>query len=492
MRQFSVAIFALLLFGWSAALQTAAPFIAPPVLAWQSRVNDTSPTNPVFSPNNDVVFFGGSQGVYAFQAATGSALGQVQFPQLLQLNIGAYPITHQPPTGPALLYVGINTTVYAYTADGQFTLKWQYDAITQVTGVLSAHGATLAVANMDGHVAAVDAATGTLKWVVSLNYATEQPPGPVAGFGNVYVAVNDTLIAIDAEQGIGNWNASVAYPIAMSAVLNNVLDGVVSIAYTAGQGSPIMVRGFNAKTGAVLWDTNGVISAQTSSQLYGFFASGEFVNAVQSSTGNWNENFAINASSGVVVWIGPISPVQSADVEAVWMFTVDTGNEASLIGTEQGSGYVDYNVFIPNTTYLCAAYLNHVSQAASSGSAQRLAVGGCQLNTQYQWPTKTSLIWGFYLPPPVTMTVSQCTDLKCSKGCQNATYEQRGSPRQWDTPATNDGMWDIRTCSASEMNIMVAEGPSAAASLVSLKSQYVNQCVIDEATRRSSMVTRCG
>jgi hypothetical protein len=223
-----------------------------------------------------------------------------------------------------LLYVGINTTVYAYTADGQFTLKWQYDAITQVTGVLSAHGATLAVANMDGHVSAVDAATGTLKWVVSLNYATEQPPGPVAGFGNV-----------------------------------------------------------------------------------------------------------------------------------------------------------------------CAAYLNHVSQAASSGSAQRLAVGGCQLNTQYQWPTRTSLIWGFHLPPPVTMTVSQCTDLKCSQGCRNATYEQRGSPRQWDTPATNYGMWDIRTCSASEMNIMVAEGPSAAASLVSLKSQYVNQCVIDEATRRSSMVTKC-
>jgi hypothetical protein len=71
------------------------------------------------------------------------------------------------------------------------------------------------------------------------------------------------------------------------------------------------------------------------------------VNAVQS-TGNWNENVTINASSGVVVWIGPISPVQSADAEAVWMFTVGTnsGTDSSLIGTEQGSGYMDYNVII--------------------------------------------------------------------------------------------------------------------------------------------------
>jgi hypothetical protein len=65
----------------------------------------------------------------------------------------------------------------------------------------------------------------------------------------------------------------VAYPIAMSAVLNNVLEGVVGIPYTAGQGSPIMVRGFNAKTGAMLWDTNGVITAQPSFTVSSLLAS---------------------------------------------------------------------------------------------------------------------------------------------------------------------------------------------------------------------------
>jgi outer membrane protein assembly factor BamB len=475
-----------------ALAQQAIPTIAPPVLAWQSRVNDTSPTNPVFSPNNDVVFFGGSQGVYAFQAATGNALGQVQFPQLFQLGQQTYPITHQPPTGPALLYVGINTTVYAYTADGQFTLKWQYDAITQVTGVLSAHSATLAVANMDGHVSAVDAATGTLTWVVSLNYATEQPPGPVAGFGNVYVALNDTLIAIDAEQGTGNWNASVAYPIAMSAVLNNVLDGVVSIAYTAGSGSPIMVRGFNAKTGAMLWDTNSAVISEVYSTLSSFFASGEFVN-VQTSQTATPYNTAINASNGVVVWFGP-SAIASADADAEWLFTVSTYTQAqlnsSLVGTEQGSGYMDYSVTIPNSLVQCNSMLGHVSQSAVAGTTRRLVVSGC---TSSGTPNaQTSLIWGFYLPLRQSMTVSQCTDLKCSEGCQDVTYQERCTPQQWDSAATMYSMWEMRTCTASEMDIIKTEGMYGGGSPVSLKSQFVNQCVIDEATKRSSMVTKCG
>jgi hypothetical protein len=331
--------------------------------------------------------------------------------------------------------------------------------------------------------------------VVSLNYATEQPPGPVAGFGNVYVAQNDTLIAIDAEQGVYTWNASVAYPISMSAVLNNVLDGVVSIPYTAGQGSAIMVRGFNAKTGAVLWDTNGAITPSTYSYLSGFFASGEFVNVFQAAQEAAPYNFAINASSGVVVWTGP-SADASADAEAEWLFTVSSNPNvqlnSSLVGTEQGSGYMDYSVTIPNSLVQCNSMLGHVSQSATAGTTRRLVVSGCTWNDQSQSPTQTSLIWGFYLPLRQSMTVSQCTDLKCSEGCQDVTYQERCTPQQWDSAATAYSVWEMRTCTASEMDIIQVEGTYGGASLVSLKSQFVNQCVIDGATRRSSMVTKCG
>jgi outer membrane protein assembly factor BamB len=479
----SMFVAAALILGACATMGVAAqsPYVASPSWAWSNWNGGTDATQPVFSPDGSLIYVGGLWAVNVFNSTTGATVTTLQYNYSVVFPTPAV----SPPTAstPALLFINANSTLYAYTADKSATFRFKFDAIsTIISGSVSVRGSTVAFVNTDGVVFAVDIATGKLKWAWSVDDVSSVLD-PVLGPRHAYVVAGSTLFAIDIDSGAQMWNATVPSSIGLAPALNEIAS-VIAVAYV--QASRLLkIQAFDSASGAASWSYQSSFEVQAISHL---LSSGEYVTA---SFTEYQTYVTFNASSGVVVWTESYTynsqpTTLSADAASTWLFAYWNGY---LMGFEQGSGYIDYSVWID---YNCGVFIPQTSQAVTrNGTRGRLVVGGCRSNN-YENPT---VIWAYYLPHKVSaITVKECADLQCSQGCKEVEYAAGCMPAVPNTPASSSSLWQMRTCVNDDSTLASVEvqGTSGAGSLLSLEYQYVGLCVINAGTNRSSMLVRCG
>ncbi|WP_214401547.1 PQQ-binding-like beta-propeller repeat protein, partial [Pseudonocardia lacus] len=141
-------------------------------------------------------------------AVAGPRTGRLRWRAQLEY-IGAGPVA-----GPDLVYVGDLRTVRALDV-GTGEPRWSTPGDGEFRAALALDGATLVAANADGHVYALDAATGDLRWRRRVGDFTDTDP-VVAG-GGVYalgVPADDSsdtgdVVALDAGTGSRRWTRTV-------------------------------------------------------------------------------------------------------------------------------------------------------------------------------------------------------------------------------------------------------------------------------------------
>lgn len=200
-------------------------------------------------------------------------------------------------------------------------LAWQ-SAINDMTSSPAVANGVLYVGTRDGHLLALDAATGAQRW--SAATASSIVSSPTVSDGTVYVTSNDhKLYAFDAATGAQRWASLTDYSISSSPVVAN---GLVYV--TADSGT---LFAFKARNGILAWQAAhdylwpGSTPAVAGGIVY-VLSTQDFL-------------FAFDGASGRMLWAGGnISTSNSAGSPAVSDGAVYISTDRSLGAFDAKSG----------------------------------------------------------------------------------------------------------------------------------------------------------
>jgi len=224
--------------------------------------------------------------------------------------------------------------LHALRPDG--SVAWEFQAAGAFTGQARVVGDTVYVGNDDGHLYALDAATGRERW----RYDAKEELGtrPALADGTVYVAsLEDTIFAVDAKTGAWKWHhrrerrEGFTVRGAASAIVDG---GVVYGAFSDG-----FATALDAATGKPRWERQVAPSGDyldvdsiqlDGGRLYAAAYSGAVV-AVEAATGKpvWQhvskEATRVAVGSGVVVAVTPtqIEALSPVDGNPIWTTPLD-------------------------------------------------------------------------------------------------------------------------------------------------------------------------
>lgn len=167
-------------------------------------------------------------------------------------------------------------------------LAWQ-SAINDIRSSPAVANGLLYVGTRDGHLLALDAATGAQRWSAATLTAGAVVSSPTVVDGTVYVASSDRrLYAFDAATGAQRWASLTDASISSSPVMAN---GLVYV--TADSGT---LFAFRAHTGVLAWQAAGDYLWYGSTPA----VAGGLVYAMS----RQNYLFGFDAASGKLVWAG--------------------------------------------------------------------------------------------------------------------------------------------------------------------------------------------
>jgi|SRR5450432_158853 len=256
-------------------------------LAWMTSGLYGSTRTPAVS-KGFLYLSGGDQGIRALDAVTGNIIWNKYYNVSNQLQtMDAY--------NGALYFIPNDNRVYSVnTVAG--TLNWQTDPSLVFVGSPTIASNTIYVSGYDSNVYALDVSTGNVKWKSKTGFLNASP---AVADGVIYVAsTNDTLYAMDAGTGKLSWVSYVnmiSYPYVGPSPISSspvAANGMVFV-----NGSDANLHAFDSGTGAAKW---AVGVNQTGLQLV-------YLDGVV-----YTGSFAINASSGSIIWTGPsLSPLNT-------------------------------------------------------------------------------------------------------------------------------------------------------------------------------------
>jgi len=224
-------------------------------------------------------------------------------------SIPAFTFESTPLVVDGLVYLNADDyTLYAFAARTG-NLVWKVSTFGYTGDTLHvADGVLYAPENGDdvGFLSAVDAKTGTRRWMAWMGVGTTVGmPVVVNGLVHVFCgsATASTLVALDAKTGREQWRKAVDYP---SGNAPAVVNGVV---YFGGAGGRL--QAFSAATGALLWATEvGRIDLPTTvakGVIYTLDAAAKQLSAVTAATGQrlwtvpvWASDTSIAVAEGKV------------------------------------------------------------------------------------------------------------------------------------------------------------------------------------------------
>jgi len=266
-----------------------------------------------------VVYVGSNDGnVYALDANTGGLLWNAPVGRGVQSS---------PAVAGGVVYAGSwDGSLYAFNASNG-SQAWNYTTGDGVISSPAVAGGLVYVGSTDGNVYALDAETGGPAWVFSTGGPRVTSSPAVAG-GVVYVGSEDgNLYALDALTGAVLWNYTANWPIHSSPA---VAGGVVYVGCDDGN-----VYALSASTGELAWNftTGGAVrsspavaggvvyvgsydghlyalDALDGTTLWSYQAGGEIYASpavaggvvYAGSLALWNNFFALNASTGELLW----------------------------------------------------------------------------------------------------------------------------------------------------------------------------------------------
>jgi outer membrane protein assembly factor BamB len=224
---------------------------------------------------NGVVYFGGTDSLYAVQATNGSTLWTYA--------TGGY-VFSSPAVANGVVYFGSwDHNVYAVDASTGVK-RWSYTTGGSVQAAVTVANGVVYVGSEDHSVYALDANTGTVLWT----YTTggQVTSSPAVAYGVVYVGSWDhNVYALSAKTGAKLWKHTTGGLVSSGPA---VVNGVVYVgSHDYG------VYALDAKTGAKLWSyvTSGFIDSSPA------VANGVVY------LGSADSNFyALNASTGMELW----------------------------------------------------------------------------------------------------------------------------------------------------------------------------------------------
>jgi outer membrane protein assembly factor BamB len=243
--------------------------------------------------------------------------------------------------------------LHARTADGR--ALWEFRAKGPFPAPARFAGALVYAGSSDGHLYALELATGKVRW----SYAAGEEVGttPVVQGGVVYVStLQDTLVALEADSGRWKWHLRREQPVGFTvrgAASPTVADGRVYAAFSDGS-----VTAVDAQSGQVRWQRRVAPIGQFvdvdstpvphEGRLYVAAYSGA-IYALDAATGRqvWESRapgasgLALAAGVLVAVTASQVLGVQPEDGQVLWTGPLD--------GTPSGSPAVlGGRVLIPN------------------------------------------------------------------------------------------------------------------------------------------------
>ncbi|MFI6582598.1 PQQ-binding-like beta-propeller repeat protein [Embleya sp. NPDC050493] len=263
-----------------------------PRVRWRHGTDGKLSRSPAVA--GGTVFIGGSDKLYALDAATGHR----------KWASAGDAVEVLPAVADGMVYVCRYDKVQALdTSTGAG--KWTFTADRSIDSSAAVVAGGVVYVAVRGTVYAIEATTGTRKWVVSTGDTSFGSPTPTVADGVVYLASYPNVYALDAATGTGKWSAPVP-----GSNWSTIADGVVYI----GAGNTVCA--LDAATGAQKWAsaTDGSVGKSVAVATAGRVFVG--------SCGPGCRLYALDATTGTKAW------------------TFDTGNEITTPAVADGVVYI--------------------------------------------------------------------------------------------------------------------------------------------------------
>ena len=337
--------------GSDAVKPSPLPQLKPTVqarVAWRNSLGDSK--RYVFTPalRAGAIYAAANDGSVArFDAANGKQVWRASSGERLSGGVGA--------DADQVLVGGEKGVVLAYSLDGK--RLWRSDVTSEVLSAPRSAGGLVVVRSGDGHIAALDAATGQRRW----EYQATLPPLLLRADGGVAVTRSAVLaglpggklVALNLETGAPIWDAMVAQPKGANE-LERITDIAAAPVVDGDHACAVTFQGrvacYELAKGALLW-------SRDASSVVGLAADQDTVFMV-------DENsvvMAFDKASGATVWKQDKLAARRLSAPAVVDSLVVVGDlEGYVHMLERDSG----------------AFAARVPTDGSAISAQPLRIGG--------------------------------------------------------------------------------------------------------------------